>query len=129
RRAHHRSLLHRRVPHRRNSSSHLRPPREDTTMRMTIPRFPSARSDQFTGKQPRSNGILLRSVIGLGVLVAVGLLAPFLGFADPLAPNLSAQLSPPSFEHLLGTDSLGRDILSRSVHAITVDLSLALIGV
>lgn len=99
-------------------------------MRMTIPRIRSPRGDQFSGRPPvRPNRILLRSAIGLGVLIAIGLLAPVLGFADPLAPNLSAQLSPPSFEHLLGTDSLGRDILSRSVHAITVDLSLALVGV
>lgn len=39
--------------------------------------------------------------------------APFLSGYDPLETNGIARLSPPSWNHLMGTDQLGRDILSR----------------
>lgn len=40
-------------------------------------------------------------------------LAPVLSGYDPLATNGIARLSPPDWDHLMGTDQLGRDILSR----------------
>jgi peptide/nickel transport system permease protein len=72
---------------------------------------------------------LIRSSAGLVVLVVLGFAAPVIGLPDPLAPDLNAQLQAPSLAHWAGTDSLGRDILSRSFHAIGVDLTLALAGV
>lgn len=54
--------------------------------------------------------------LALLVLVGVALLAvagPALAPQDPLAQNASAALQEPSLEHLLGTDYLGRDVLSR----------------
>ncbi|GAA1248641.1 peptide/nickel transport system permease protein [Microbacterium phyllosphaerae] len=54
--------------------------------------------------------------IALLVLVGVALLAvagPALAPQDPLAQNASAALQEPSLAHLLGTDYLGRDVLSR----------------
>ncbi|GAA4118202.1 ABC transporter permease [Knoellia locipacati] len=53
--------------------------------------------------------------VAVGVLLAVGLLAlvgPLLAPQDPLATTTDA-LARPSVQHWLGTDSLGRDVLSR----------------
>lgn len=48
-------------------------------------------------------------------LVAVAAAAPWVSPYDPLSQNLTAMLAPPSAEHLLGTDQLGRDTLSRLI--------------
>lgn len=50
----------------------------------------------------------------LTLVVAVTLLGPLV-VADPLAQDFTAILHPPSGSHLLGTDELGRDLLSRVV--------------
>jgi peptide/nickel transport system permease protein len=58
-------------------------------------------------------------VAGLAVLVLVGLLslaAPYLTTHDPRAQDLGKKLQPPSREYPLGTDQLGRDVLSRVLH-------------
>ncbi|WP_082145713.1 ABC transporter permease [Microvirga massiliensis] len=54
--------------------------------------------------------------IGAAVLVIwllVALLAPWLSPYDPTLPVMETRLLPPSLEHPLGTDPLGRDVLSR----------------
>jgi peptide/nickel transport system permease protein len=58
-------------------------------------------------------------VAGLAVLVLVGLLslaAPYLTTHDPRAQDLANKLQAPSREYPLGTDQLGRDVLSRVLH-------------
>jgi peptide/nickel transport system permease protein len=44
---------------------------------------------------------------------------------DPLLTNAHAVLSPPTWEHLFGTDNLGRDVLSRVIVATKLDLWIA----
>src|SRR5262245_61023544 len=70
------------------------------------------------------------AVVG-GVLVAcfliVAVLAPVVAPYDPLKGRLGERLQPPSGAHWLGTDELGRDVLSRIIHGarITVQIQLA----
>src|SRR4030042_5584967 len=55
-------------------------------------------------------------VIGLFIimiLIITAILAPLIAPYDPYKMNIINKLKPPSREHLLGTDSLGRDTLSR----------------
>jgi peptide/nickel transport system permease protein len=62
---------------------------------------------------------------GLAILLFFGLLIIFaeqIATADPLAQDLSVRLKPPSAEHPFGTDELGRDIYSRTVHGARVSL-------
>ncbi|WP_417725139.1 ABC transporter permease [Salipiger sp.] len=51
-----------------------------------------------------------------------GTLGPYLAPHDPNAQDLLHRLQPPSREHWLGTDSLGRDLLSRLIHGARVTL-------
>ena len=58
-------------------------------------------------------------VVGAVVFVTIvflSALAPFIAPYDPSAINFADKLVPPSSEHLLGTDALGRDIFSRTLH-------------
>jgi peptide/nickel transport system permease protein len=63
-------------------------------------------------------------VIGIVYLAALFLPLPY----DPLAVDTSAILQPPSSAHWMGTDGVGGDILSRTIAAGRVDLSLSLLG-
>ncbi|MCS7298992.1 MAG: ABC transporter permease [Spirochaetia bacterium] len=48
---------------------------------------------------------------------------------NPYTINLSKKLQPPSLEHPLGTDDLGRDVLSRIVYGTTVSISVGVVAV
>jgi peptide/nickel transport system permease protein len=56
------------------------------------------------------------------LLVFAALAAPWLAPADPTAQNLAARLAPPSAAHWMGTDDLGRDILSRILFGARVSM-------
>jgi peptide/nickel transport system permease protein/oligopeptide transport system permease protein len=60
------------------------------------------------------------------ILVVVGLFGPWLAPYDPLAQNLARGLEGPSRDHWFGTDSFGRDILSRVLYGARISL---LVGV
>jgi peptide/nickel transport system permease protein len=66
-----------------------------------------------------------RSVIGLSIVLPIALialLAPVLPLPDPLATNPAQSLQAPSAEHILGTDKIGRDLLSRIVSGARTSL-------
>jgi len=70
------------------------------------------------------------SMIGLVVvaaLVLVAFLAPYLAPYDPIEQNLSDRLLPPSREYIFGTDTLGRDILSRVLYGSRITLEIGII--
>jgi len=73
----------------------------------------------------RNKAALFGGAIILLYLV-IALLAPFLHLGDPAKPNLIKALERPSVEYLLGTDELGRSILSRIVHGSRISLLIAL---
>jgi len=66
------------------------------------------------------------AMIGLGILLLLVLIAaaaPLLAPMDPFVQSLGDRLQPPGTEgHLLGTDSLGRDILSRMIYGSRITL-------
>lgn len=63
------------------------------------------------------------------LLVAVSLLPQVFAPYDPAGISLSDNLKPPSATHLLGTDQLGRDVLSRVIHGTRVSLFVAFCAV
>lgn len=60
----------------------------------------------------------------LAILVVAALFAPWLAPCDPDAVDVSARLLSPGAEHWLGTDHLGRDILSRLIWGARVSLGV-----
>jgi peptide/nickel transport system permease protein len=69
------------------------------------------------------------------LLVIPAVLAPQVAPYDPLKGSLSKRLMPPvwqeggSIQHLLGTDKLGRDMLSRIIHGARVSLVVSLVAI
>ena len=56
------------------------------------------------------------------LLIIAALFAPLIAPSDPAAQQLSARLQPPSHAHWMGTDELGRDILSRVIYGARISL-------
>jgi peptide/nickel transport system permease protein len=84
---------------------------------------------------PRLRGAFRRwgllAVGGAIVLVFVlsALLAPWIAPRDPYELDVAVMLQGPSPEHPLGTDELGRDVLSRTIHAARISVQVAVIAV
>lgn len=81
-----------------------------------IPHIPTVLKGQKT--------IAVCSVILL-VFAIITILAPWISPHDPIKVNIAMKLKPPSPEHLLGTDHLGRDNLSRLLHGARISLGFA----
>jgi len=72
------------------------------------------------------------AVLGLvlaAFLVMIALLAPLLAPYDPLVQDVRNMLSPPSKQHLFGTDDLGRDVFSRVLYGARVSVVVGLSAV
>jgi len=73
-------------------------------------------------KQLRSNPLAAAGLVLVVAFVLCALLAPWLAPRDPAFIELPARLAAPSSAHWLGTDELGRDILSRLLYGARVSL-------
>src|SRR5215207_2171616 len=72
------------------------------------------------------------TVAGLALIVLLALIAvsaPLIAPADPLKQVISTRLEPPSAEHWLGTDQLGRDVLSRMIYGARISLLIGIVVV
>lgn len=82
------------------------------------------------GRSGRWNAPLVSGLILFGLIVLCAACAPLLTPYDPIEQNLQAAfLAPGSPGHLLGTDSLGRDVLSRLLYGARVDLRVGVLAV
>lgn len=68
-------------------------------------------------------------VLWLVFAVVIAALAPLLPIASPFRQQLLYPLTAPSVEHVMGTDSLGRDILARSVYGLRISLVIGFASV
>ena len=64
-------------------------------------------------------------IILLAVLVIPSILPALVAPYEPLQGDMRNRLSPPSAEHLFGTDKIGRDVLSRVVYGARVSMMVA----
>ena len=72
------------------------------------------------------------ALAGLGLILLfllMAVFAPLIAPYDPYRIDENAVLSPPSAEHPLGTDSFGRDVLSRMVYGAQISFKVGLISV
>jgi peptide/nickel transport system permease protein len=80
------------------------------------------------GKFTRHSGGMVGLTLFL-MLVGIALFAPNIAPYDPLRVNPINALLPPSPEHWMGTDALGRDVLSRVIHGTRISLRLGVVSV
>jgi peptide/nickel transport system permease protein len=72
-----------------------------------------------------------KALVGLSIVAVYVLAALFAGVitrSSPLDQDLLNRLDGPSGSHLLGTDALGRDVLTRLIHSVRVDLRVAVLA-
>jgi peptide/nickel transport system permease protein len=72
------------------------------------------------------NGSGLLSLVLIVVLALVVVAAPLIAPYDPSAQDIAARLEGPTADHLLGTDHLGRDLLSRAIFGARIALGVAI---
>ncbi|GAA4003336.1 ABC transporter permease [Deinococcus rubellus] len=91
-------------------------------MTTTLERVPKRSENVSLRRLRRNSGAMLGFVLLLFLLVAALIGPLFLG--SPGAQDLAVRLSPPSAAHWLGTDQLGRDVLTRVLNGARISLSL-----
>jgi peptide/nickel transport system permease protein len=86
------------------------------------------RSRRFLRNFFRRKTVIYGSAIVL-LLIVVAVLAPVIAPYDPYKQSLREALQAPSRAHLLGTDPLGRDVLSRIIYGTRTSLAVGLVSV
>lgn len=77
----------------------------------------------------RRNRAALAGLLLVGFFAVLAVLAPVAAPYDPISQDLDARLLPPSRQHWLGTDDLGRDLLSRIIYGGRVSLMVGIVSV
>ena len=101
---------------------------------------PPARPEPTSAERPRSFWLMVaerfrrnRFAVGGGLLVLflflIALLAPVISPYDPGHIDTNILLQPPSSEHWLGTDELGRDVFSRMMYGARISLMVGFVAV
>ncbi len=90
-------------------------------MKMLFPRSP-------LWLRLRRNRLALAGVLIVGVMFVLAVAAPLTG-RDPAAINISAALLPPSWHYPMGTDDLGRDVLTRILFGARISLLVGFVSV
>ena len=75
-----------------------------------------------------TNKLSLFSLIYISTLIIVALITPFIAPYNYADQNLALGASPPSPEHLLGTDTLGRDLLTRMMYGSRISLMVGFLA-
>ncbi|WP_019122259.1 ABC transporter permease [Brevibacillus massiliensis] len=95
----------------------------------TVPKKKAGPWAQTWRRFSRDKAALVGAVL-LGIVILLAVLAPFLPLDDPNAVNLAKRLQPPGTDgHLLGTDELGRDMLSRLIWGGRISVSIGFFAV
>ena len=77
----------------------------------------------------RRNRLAMAGLAIILVFIAMAAFAPWVATHDPLRSSFGQRLQPPSAEHWLGTDELGRDVFSRMVYGARISLRIGFIAV
>jgi len=95
----------------------------------TSPRPQERRLITKLRSQARGNGLSVLAGFFVVLLFSTAALAPVIATHAPTRQNFGAVLQPPSAEHRLGTDELGRDVFSRIVHGARISVMIGIMAV
>ncbi|MFI5260961.1 MAG: ABC transporter permease [Candidatus Limnocylindrales bacterium] len=99
----------------------------------TLPRAVPARASRGlwgdAWRRLLRNGPALVGLACIAIFVLAALLAPVIAPYDPTVGKLVDRMKPPSLQHLMGTDLLGRDEFSRVLYGARLSLQLGTISV
>jgi len=84
---------------------------------------------QRAGAPVFANPLNVAALVLIGAFAICAVLAPIVAPYDPLAQALGSRLDPPSPQHWLGTDQLGRDIASRLLYGARISLVIGTVVV
>lgn len=96
-----------------------------------VPVVATAEPSRLMRRVMGHKGLLFGGAV-FGIIVLIALLAPLIAPHDPYAQDLNNRLVPPiwyergTWTHLLGTDNLGRDYLSRTLYGAQISLLIGL---
>jgi len=108
------------------SETRVPAPRNVTSLRSWVSLLDTAMRQLLRSLASQHWWFLLGMAIFLVVVLTL-VMTPWVAPYDPAAQNLRLRLSPPSAEHWLGTDHLGRDLLSRLLYGGRFSVSIALL--
>ena len=96
---------------------------------VATPKVVSSSSVRRRLRQLRRQPAVIAGLVVIAAWFALAALAPVLAPYEPLEQNIQQRLQPPNETYLLGTDELGRDVLSRVLHGgrITIPAGLAVV--
>jgi peptide/nickel transport system permease protein len=90
---------------------------------------PRRRFARLLARRLRANKLAMAGLVLVAGLAAAALAAPWVAPHDPTAIDARLILAGPSAAHLLGTDDLGRDVLSRMVYGARISLAVGFVSV
>jgi peptide/nickel transport system permease protein len=77
----------------------------------------------------KRNPLSLAGGLTMAGFILLACLGPLIALHDPVKPDILSISFPPSWQHPMGTNALGMDILSRCLHAAQIDMLIALFAV
>lgn len=75
------------------------------------------------------NPLIIAGGMIVGIVALLALFAPWIAPYDPSFIDLTSILQPPSWQHPMGTDDLGRDVFSRMVYGARISLLVGFVAV
>ena len=91
--------------------------------------MPSLTLSQETWRRFKANKLALAGGVVVLFLFFVSILAPLVSPHNPNRFHLKRVLESPTWDHLLGTDELGRDVLSRMIYGARISLKVGFVAV
>jgi peptide/nickel transport system permease protein len=97
-----------------------------------VKEIPASPSRQLVRRGLKHRGFMLGALI-VAIITLIAIFAPWLAPHDPYKQDLLARMVPPMFmggdaNHILGTDSLGRDYLSRLMYGARISLTIGFVA-
>src|SRR5687768_1771684 len=74
------------------------------------------------------NRVAVIGLVIIALMVLGAVFAPLIAPHDPITPHYTARLAPPGAQFLLGSDELGRDLLSRLLYGARISLVIGFVA-